>query len=87
MRAFRSPRLPESILALLLVAMVFAVIPAVPVRAAVSWGTEPSANTSSSLANELSDLSYVSATDCWSVGWADNASGYAQTLTEEWNGS
>ena len=83
----RRPVARTAIVTGILAALFLAALPSVPAKAATAWGSEPSANTNASLGNQLAGLSCVSATDCWSVGWADNASGFSQTLAEEWNGS
>jgi hypothetical protein len=51
-----------------------------------SWSIVPSANTSSSVNNELFGVSCVSTTWCVAVGYAGDGGG-TQTLIETWNGA
>ncbi len=62
-------------------------LPLQQVRAAAGWISVTSADTSSSLGNELPGISCISGASCWAVGWSVNAGGFDQTLTEQWNGA
>jgi hypothetical protein len=47
-----------------------------------SWAIATSPNTNATHNNVLSGVTCVSASDCWAVGYYNDASGYPQTLTE-----
>jgi len=51
-----------------------------------SWAISPSPNTSAILNNYLYDVTCVTASDCWAVGYYDDGI-YYQTLIEHWDGA
>ncbi len=63
-------------------------VSAAPVASAQSssWSIVPSPSTAATQENQLFGLSCVSASDCWTVGYASNNTAF-QTLIEQWNGT
>jgi RHS repeat-associated protein len=51
-----------------------------------AWTTMPSPNAGTATDNTLSAVTCVSSSDCWAVGWYDNA-GTHQTLAEHYDGT
>jgi RHS repeat-associated protein len=52
-----------------------------------SWSTKTAANTSTTLDNAQNRITCTSSSNCWTVGYAKDGSGYWQTLTTKYNGT
>jgi PKD repeat protein len=52
-----------------------------------AWSVVSAPDTSASLTNALNSVACASESNCWAVGYAETAAGFAQTLIEQWNGT